>query len=254
MAQKQLDSLLSAIDQSGLDVWEVIYDQYVSNPVTFDYDRIKEIDYKESSGFGLRAVVDGRLGFVATTDPTRLVDLPEQVKASAAFGETAGFDFPGGNDFPKVKTAHKSTRNFSRDTAIERGERTIARIKAELPAVQAGAVFRPVWSKRRIVNSSGLDASYEQTVLGVSVSGILVEGDSIQGVYEGHGSCRDDADMDAMITKVIERFAASSQLIKLQSGVYPVVFTPKALPSLLAAIRLGANGRTVQKGASPLSI
>lgn len=253
MADRPLNTLRKAIDAAGIADWEIIYDQTVSSPVSFEYDRLKEMGYKEASGFGLRVVADGKIGFAPTTDPARIGDLPGQALASARFGETAGFAFPGESELPVVATEDESVRKFSQDMAIERGEALIERIKSELPDVQAGADFRSSLSTRRILNSSGFDGRYEHTSLGVSVEGILVEGDSIQGIYESHSACRDDADLDAMGTKVIERFEASRKVVSLESGEYPILFTPKALRSLLAAVMIGTNGRTVQKGASPLT-
>lgn len=252
MSDNMLGVLQDAIQKAGIPDWEIVYDRAATNPVHFEYDRLKEIGYKESSGIGLRIISGERLGFACTTDPTRVAELPSQALDAAPYGERAGFDFPEQGDYPEVTTRSDTVDEFTMETAIARGKEVIARFKEENASIQAGVDFNSAQSTRSILNSNGLDASYDTTRLGVVVSGILVDGDSIQSVYESHSSRRDDADLEALTTKVLERFRASERVVPLESDSYPVIFTSKALPSILAAIKMGAGGRTVQKGASPL--
>ena len=72
-------------------------------------------------------------------------------------------------------------------------------------------------------------------------------------VYDLHDSCRDDAPLKAMADRVVDRVSKARTLSDLSTGAYPVVFAPKAAAGLLIAIQMGANGKMVQKGASPLT-
>ncbi|MFH1739889.1 MAG: metallopeptidase TldD-related protein [bacterium] len=249
----QLDQIEKQLGQADVKKWEILCDSSTAAPVLFEYDKLKEIGYREASGVGLRIIHEGRIGFTSTSNPDRFSDLPAAALASAAYGEKATFDFPSQPIDGRINTYDESTAQVSSETLIERGEKMVSMIKEEIGDVQAQVEFHPNTHSRLIRNSTGLDAMYETTGLGVSVEGILVEGDSILSVYDSHESCRDDALIETMAIRVIERVRMAREVTDFPSGGYPVLFTPKASASLFMGIQMGTNGRLVQKGASPLT-
>lgn len=252
MILEHVEEIEKLLRKAGIKRGEILCDVSTSAPVSFEYDKLKEIGYRESSGVGLRIIHEGRIGFTSTSNPARFSDLPSAALASAAYGEEATFDFPSQPSNGPVDTYDESTARIKSETLVDRGKKIVSMIKEEIGDAQAFVEFYPSTHCRLIRNSSGLDAMYESTGLIVSVGGILVEGDSILSVDDTHESCRDDAPMEAMATRIIERVRMAREVVDFPSGGCPVLFTPKAAASLLIGLQMGANGKLVQKGASPL--
>jgi len=247
-----LEKMEKQLRLAGIKQWEILCDSGTSAPVSFEYDNLKEIGYRESCGVGLRIIHGGRIGFTSTSNPARFAQLADAALASASFGDAARFEFPCQPSDGHVGTYDESAARISSEALVDRGEKIVSMIKEEIHDVQTLIEFHPSTHHRLIRNSSGCDAVYESTELAVSVGGVLVEGDSILSVYDMHESCGDDAPIDAMATRVVERVRMAREVVDLPSGSYPVLFTPKAVTSLLIGLQMGTNGKLVQKGASPL--
>ncbi len=253
MILEQLGSIEKQLRKTGVKKWEMVCDVTTSAPVSFEYDKLKEIAYREASGVGLRIIRDGRIGFTSTSNPSRFPGLPDAALASAAYGSEASFDFPSQPTDGSVDIYDEKTAGLASEVFVDRGGKIVDMIKDEIDDVQAFVDFHPSTSRRLVRNSCGLDAVYETTVLNVSVGAILVDGDSILSVYDSHESCKDDAALESMATRVIERVRMARELADMPSGTYPVLLTPRVVASLMTGLRMGTNGKLVQKGASPLT-
>ena len=69
-------------------------------PVSFEANRLKMLETKESSGTALRVVKDGRIGFSATNNPDDVDGLVDRAVELAEFGAEARFSLPGPADRP----------------------------------------------------------------------------------------------------------------------------------------------------------
>jgi len=253
MIFEQLGQIEKRLHDAGVKKWEILCDASTSAPVSFEYDKLKEMGYREASGVGLRIIHEGQVGFTSTSNPARFPDLPDAALASAAYGIEATFDFPAQPTNGSVNTFDEKTAGLPGRVFVERGRYIVNMIKDEIGDAQTLVEFRPSTYRRLIRNSSGLDAMYETTMLNVSVGGILVDGDCILSVYDSHESCKDDAALESMATRVIERIRMARDLAELPTGMYPVLFTPRVAASLMIGLQMGTNGKLVQKGASPLT-
>jgi len=248
-----LDRIEQHLVEAGIRHWEILCTRSLSTPVSYEYDKLKAMAYREVSGIGLRVIHDGRIGLASTSNPNRITQLVEAAHASAVYGEKAAFEFPSQPANRAVKTCDESIPALPGERLVERGDYIIAAIKEKAPEVQVSVEFHPTVHKITLRNSTGLNGGYETTELAVSIEGIVVDGDSILSVYDLHDSCRDDAPLKAMADRVVDRVSKARTLSDLSTGAYPVVFAPKAAAGLLMAIQMGANGKMVQKGASPLT-
>ncbi|HPA46099.1 MAG TPA: TldD/PmbA family protein [bacterium] len=248
-----LDRIEKQLAEAGIKHWEILCSRSLSTPVSYEYDKLKGMGYRETSGIGLRVIHEGRIGLASTSNPNRMTQLTEAALASAVYGEKATFEFPAQPTDGSVKIYDESVPALSGERLVQRGDGIIAAIKEKVPDVQVSVEFHPTVQQVNLRNSAGLNGNYETTGLAVSIEGILIEGDSILSVYDSHDSCRDDAPLEAMANRVVDRVSGARTLSDLSSGAYPVLFSPKAVASLLIAVQMGANGKLVQKGASPLT-
>src|SRR3990170_2631248 len=82
------------IARQAADAAEVYYVSHEETPVSFEANRLKALETKETSGAAVRLIKNGRIGFASSTDlrnPRIIVDM---ALAVAQFGAQARFQFP----------------------------------------------------------------------------------------------------------------------------------------------------------------
>jgi PmbA protein len=105
----------------------------------------------------------------------------------------------------------------------------------------------------QIRNSRGGSVGEHKTVLSASLSGNLVEGESMLDIFEADASCRAAVDVDGVVARTIEQFELARETGTLSTKEMPVIFVPKGVgDALLSPLVIGLSGKTVQQGASPL--
>ncbi|MFH1963227.1 MAG: TldD/PmbA family protein [bacterium] len=243
------------------DSAEIIYAQRESMPVKFESNKLKCIRLKQTEGIGLRVIHHGQIGFSSTTaardtasNPDRIDKLITYAMESASFGQEARFVFPSQPETLKdVCIFDKETALLSDREIKTMGEEIIACILEKEPDIQCGLEINRSISTIRILNSSGLDVSYEKSHLSVSVEGLLVSGQSLIWVFDGEWSCKYSKELLSKIPqKIIDVLSLTKKDAVVKTGQMPVIFTPHVVSMLLEPIELGLNGKMVQKGVSPL--
>ena len=70
--------------------------------MSFEANRLKMVDTRETSGLALRLVKDGRIGFSSTTNLEEEDALVERALEMAPFGAEALLEMPSAVDYPSV--------------------------------------------------------------------------------------------------------------------------------------------------------
>ncbi len=256
--ENMLNNCLKQVDSA-----ELIYVQKESLPVKFESNKLKCIRSRQTEGIGLRVIHQGQIGFSSTTsvsardiasNPDRINTLIAYALESASFGQKALFTFPlQVEGLKNVCIFDKDTTLLSAREIKDMGEEIIASILEKEPDVQCGLEISRSISTIRLMNSSGLDVSYERSHMSVSVESLLVSEQSLIWVYDGKWSCRYSKEL---LTEIPQKITNALSLTKreamIKTGQLPVIFTPHAVSTLLEPIELGVNGKMVQKGVSPL--
>jgi PmbA protein len=239
------------------DSAEIIYVQRESLPVKFESNKLKCVRSRQTEGIGLRVIHQGQIGFSSTTaandaalNPDKLITYALE---SASFGQEARFAFPSQAELNDVCIFDKETTLLSAEEIRDMGEEIIARILEKEPTVQCGLEISRSASMIRLMNSSGLDVSYERSHISVSVEGLLVSGQNLIWVFDGEWSCRYSNELLIRIPqKITDALALTKKDAVVKTGQMSVIFTPHAVSTLLEPIELGINGKMVQKKVSPL--
>ncbi|MEK7273811.1 MAG: metallopeptidase TldD-related protein [Candidatus Desantisbacteria bacterium] len=244
-----------------VDSAEIIYVQKESLPVKFESNKLKCIRSRQSEGIGLRVIHQGQIGFSSTTsignaasNHDRIDKLITYALESASFVQEARFTFPlQPKGLKDVCIFDKETTLLSAKEIKDMGEEIITRILEKEPDVQCGLEISKSISTTRLINSSGLDMSYERSHISVSVEGLLVSGQSLVWVFDGEWSCKYSKELLTKIPqKITDALALAKRDAVIKTGRMPIIFTPHAAGILLEPIELGINGKMVQKGVSPL--
>ncbi|MCH8284471.1 MAG: TldD/PmbA family protein, partial [Chloroflexi bacterium] len=222
-------------------------------PASFEANRLKLLETKESSGTALRVVKDGRIGFSATNNPDDVDGLVDRAVELAAFGAEARFSLPGPAERADVVVYDEATERLSIEAMVGLGQRMIDDLlKANRDLVCEAGVTKSVGAVE-IMNSNGGQAGYERSTFSMALHGTLIRGTDMLFVGDWASSCRPDLDPDAITRRVIRQLELAMETAEAPSGEMPVLFSPRGVASaFIGPLATALNGRTVLQGASPL--
>ncbi len=251
--EKNIDERTLDLALKGSDSAEVIYEEGESRSISFENNKLKSVYTKSIRGIGLRVIKDGRIGFSSTTDfrdPGRLVT---NAIESAKFGQEARFGFQPNSEFKSVTLFDEDVENYHVEKGIQIGKEAIDRVLSVNPDYECGVSIGKGASKSHLINSSGLDVSSRSTSFGTSIDILLVKDKGLLWVGEGESSAKLSDNLCEQVAKALHDLKLAENEVDISTGSYPVVFTSKAIGTLLSTFETGCNGKMVQKGVSPLT-
>ncbi|HID95386.1 MAG TPA: TldD/PmbA family protein [Candidatus Latescibacteria bacterium] len=253
------------IAKSRAEAAEVIQVNSETTSVQFKAGRLATVETKYESGVGLRVIVDGRIGFSSTTDDSKAEELVGNAVSSARFGQAARFELPGSVEWAHndksspasgvddLKLVDEHVLNFTLQKAVEEGRKAIELIKEARPEVLTDILIGKTRKQVRIVNTSGLDRSYEKTVFRYYIMGMVVNDQGFLLVEEGRTSGKLRLETEGYVGSLVRKVKLADAVAEVKTGRMPVIFVPEVLADLLEALEIGTNGKMVQKGSSPLA-
>jgi len=220
--------------------------------ISFDAGKLKNADRKKQSGFALRVIFDGALGFSSTTDPARIDDLVDSAIAAARCAKKVDYEFAPHVEIKTVEIFDKAVADFSPEDAIREGRYAVESMGDAYSKGLVYAKFGSNISRVRILNSAGCDVSYKMTGFMQDIMLNIVEGDSILWIDDGHYSSDLSLKTDEYVASIADRATKAETTAPKVSGKMPVIFPANQLPKLLEGIDLAVNGLNMLKGQSPL--
>jgi len=246
--EKVLDLALKNSDSA-----EVIYEEGESRSISFENNKLKSVYTKSIRGIGLRIIKNGKIGFSSTTDFRNPEKLVTNALESAEFGQEAKFEFQSKDQLKDIKMFDENVVNYPIEKGIQIGNEAIAKALTANPDYECGVSIGKGVGKSRLINSKGLDTSDQSTSFGISMDILLVKDNGLLWVGEGESSAKVEDGLDKHTTKMLHDLRLAEKVIDISTSAYPVVFTSKAIGTLLSTFESGCNGKLVQKGVSPLT-
>lgn len=242
-----------ALAQRHADQAEVFSVSSRSIPVSFEANRLKSVDARESSGMALRIIKDGRIGFSSTSDMADTEGLVARAVEMLPFGARAHMDFPASSEYTHVPTYDEGTAALQSASLVEMGGALIDRMHRDWPdVVWEGRVSQGVGSTR-LLNSNGLEAEETSSSMGLGIEGTLVRDTDMLFVYGRTSSCKPDLDTDAVVAALTRKLQWAERVAPAPIGQPPVIFTPQAVAGLLLGpLMAGFNGKNIVQQSSPL--
>ncbi len=246
--EKTLDLALKNSDSA-----EVIYEEGESRSISFENNKLKSVYTKSIRGIGLRIIKNGKIGFSSTTDFRKPEQLVTNAIESAKFGQEAKFEFQPKNKFKDIKLYDESVVNYPVEKGIQIGKEAIEKALSANSNYECGVSIGKGVGKSRLINSSGLDVSTQSTSFGTGMDILLVTDNGLLWTGEGESSAKVVDCLDKHTTKMLYDLRLAEKEVEISTASYPVVFTSKAIGTLLSTFETGCNGKMVQKGVSPLT-
>ncbi|MFQ5964776.1 MAG: TldD/PmbA family protein [Candidatus Scalinduaceae bacterium] len=232
---------------------EVIYEEGESRSISFENNKLKNVQTKSIRGIGLRVIKDGKIGFSSTTDLRKPEQVVSNAMESAKFGQEAKLEFQPKNQFIDIKLFDEKVVNYPIEKGIQAGKDEIAKALSTNSNYECGISIGKSIGLSRLINSSGLDVCTQFTSFGIGVDILLVKDKGLLWIGEGESSAKLVEDLTKHTEKALQDLKLAEREVEIATGSYPVVFTSKAIGTLLATFETGCNGKMVQKGASPLT-
>jgi len=225
-------------------------------PVNFEVNKLKSIDISESEGKALRVINKGRIGFSSSTGNEDLDLIVEKAVATSEFGSTASFDFPKEtkrSEKEKIDVYDKKVAGKSIDEMIKVGEDIIERMKDFNRKLRYDVTILKDYCEIEYLNSRGGNFSYNKTAISYSVMAQQIEDQDMLMIYSSLESGKDNLNTEEITSEIIKNLKWGDKIVPVESGMMPVIFTPKAALVLFLPIISGLNGKMVLKKISPLT-
>ncbi len=222
-------------------------------PVVFEANRLKSLQSKESRSISLRVFKNGRIGFASSNKPEDIDFLVKSAIETAEFGAKANFQLPSQTNFSVVEVYDSNTEKVSLDEMVNLGNGMVSALTEYTPDILCEASISRNTLSIDIANSSGLEAAYKKSGFAVSVEGTVIHGSDMLFVGEGESSCHPVLDTTRVLDSVRLQLDRARNQAKINSGKFPVIFTPDGLASAFISPLMAAfNGKVVLEGASPM--
>ena len=247
-------AVIARCGEMGIGEYELYYQTAESTCVGAYQQEINQFTGSVEGGVCFRCIVDGKMGYASTQILSR--EEAESVVARAVDNasvletEEQVFLGEGGQEYEKLDIIP-----YDLPGTEELIETVLATQKAVYDAdsrVIDGGTTQGLAERSEIAifNSKGLDLNYVNCVAGLVVSAIVSDGQEMANDLQLKLAKLDTIDYDALAKK-----AASGAVQKLggevaPTGVYPVVFDPKAMSALLQTFSGIFSSEAAQKGLS----
>ena len=246
------EDLLSEADRVA-DAAELFWVAREGTPVSFEANKLKQAEYRETSGVALRIIKDGRIGFSSTTNLGEWRSLIDSALEMAPFGAQARFQFPGKEAYEGVEIYDPSVDGISQDDLAGYGHSLIDGALSQWPDVLWDARISKSKATVGIMNSVGCRSEYAKSVFSMSLHGERIQGTDMLFVWDRRASCRVEDFVGEVLDTVLGQLDMARETVPAPEGDVPVLFTPEAAASsLLSPLLAGFSGKSILQGSSPL--
>jgi PmbA protein len=245
--------LLDLAVKAGAEAAEVFWTTSQSHPVTFEANRLKQVESIELSGLGLRMWVAGRCGIAVAYGAVEPEQLVEKAKALSEWGRLEA-SLPVDRNPP---TWQLEAPAVDAKTLVEQGRHVIAQLRDHYPDVLCSGEWSYGTETLRLVNTQGVDCSFTDYSIEGYISAEWVRGDDFLEVSAGQLRVPRPQqpmlplDTHRWLAELGQRLDWATSTVAIPSGRYPVLFLPSAAATLLDPIAAALSGRHIAQRSSP---
>jgi PmbA protein len=243
-----LDRLMQQAEQA--EVFEI---ESEATNIGFEANRLKSFEVEETRGVAARVVVNGRLGFAASSDMDATDKLIANVLESARHGDAIPFHFPAPRPGPPVQVYDPELAALPTERLIAMGREIITTVLAAEPDAHVNVDLERRVRRTTVRNSAGTQVTVETAPLSISAMVERVRGDDVVTLFEYFNTAIKDEGYQAFAQRMADKLLLAKQAATLASGRMPVLFSPSGAPVLGLPLMLGLNGKNVYRGISPMA-
>jgi len=250
MAQKALALAI----KNGADEAEVYYANSRSTSANIRKNMVEGAKEQFSEGIGIRAIIDGAVGFASTNIPNRLEDAVKIAVDSARVRESDPdwTGLPSNAKYPDVTgTFDKKIVQMELDECIELALQMIEGARSSEILATSGS-FSRTYSKHLILNSNGVEVKEEGTSTSGFIDVITTKGDTATA-YDFEVSRNHDIDFHQIGINAAKLAQGSQNGISIEPHKTDVILHPFAFSDIIeSAFAPSIDADNMQKGRSSL--
>ena len=250
-------AVIARCAQLGIEEYELYYCCAESTSVGAFQQEINQFTGSVNGGVCFRCIVGGKMGYASTEElsEAEAAAVVDRASGNASCLETEDPVFlgQGGQVYEKLELHPYELPTT--EELISKVLQTQKAIYDANPGVVDGTITQGISESSRIAiyNSKGLDLSYANQSSGLVCVAVVSDGSQMSNNAEIKLGKLDTIDHEAIAAK-----AAAGALEKMggeavDTGVYPVIFDPRAMSDLLSTFRGIFSSEAAQKGLSQLA-
>ncbi|MDD2439885.1 MAG: TldD/PmbA family protein [Methanosarcinaceae archaeon] len=251
LAKKALD----LAEKAGAEEAEIYYVSNHSTSVNFKKDALENAKDHKLEGIGIRASLNGAVGFASTNAPKELENTVKSAIASAKVRESDPDwkGLPSNQKYPKVAGIYdKRIEGMELEECIGYALELIEGTKEYPGVLPTSGGFTRAKGKQLILNTNGIEVEEESTAISGFVDVITLEGET-STAYDYDISRKLELDFVNVGKKASELALKSRNGINVEAGKTEVILHPFAFADLMeAAFAPSLDADNVQKGRSGL--
>ncbi|MCK4329515.1 TldD/PmbA family protein [candidate division WOR-3 bacterium] len=241
---------LMEIAKKVSDKVEIYSLEKTENGIVFENAKLKDIDSKLQSGFSLRIIKDGKLGFAFTKNLIDREEFVQNALDSLKGGVEAKFNLPLTKDLPKLQTYDPSIETLTNTEIVDECNR-ICDILSPKTNGQINLYAGSEVDKIRLINSNGTDLSTESSFY-YNYTSIMYPGgySSISRVvtYKHFEKTPDEC-----LNYILNTYNQASKEVTPKGGKMKVLFLPETLYVLMWRLWFATSGKSLYEKQSPIS-
>lgn len=245
---KFLDKLIS----KGIVEGEAYKLEKVRQQITFENNKLKTVKTSQNSGVAIRAVVDGKMGFITSTNLDDVDKVIENAISVARVSDNREFDFSKPLEYENMELKNKKIWEIPEEQLIEDGTRAIEELTKYDKDLMTYISFNKEKTEITIENTNGVNACYEKDVLEVNLFANMIKGTNFIFCGESKSSLSEKYDIREMADRAREKVNILKVTATFLPGNKSVILTPDAMSMILLTLHQGINGSMIEKGVSPL--
>ena len=246
---------LRLAEKAGAEEAEIYYAASHSTGVNFKKDAIESAKDRFSEGIGIRAIVNGAVGFASTNSAAQIENAVEVAVAEARVRESDPdwISLPSNGNYPTVSGIFdKKVEALELEACIEYSLALIEGTKEVPDTLPTSGGFTRAKGRQLILNTNGIEVEEESTAVSGFVDVITVNGQT-STAYDFAVSRSLDIDFFALGKNAAELALKSNDGIKIEPQKTDVIFHPFALSDIIGeALAPSLDADNIQKGRSGL--
>ena len=222
---------------------------------------VEALTSAESSGIGVRVIVDKRVGFAhaGTLDEGAITEALSEARDNAQFGEVDewnGLAVPDGVEPPELDLYRPELASFPTDRKVEMAlelERAVIGSDPRITGVRTSS-YGDASGEAAIATSTGIAVTSRATSCWLTVHALASEDGEVQWGYGVDvGRTQDELDIGETAADAVERATRMLGAKQPKSQRLTVVLDPRVAASFLSIVGGTLTGERVLKGRSPFA-
>lgn len=240
------ENLLDLAKKRGIEDVEVYEVRSHSKPISFEANRLKQIESSQGGGVALRLWHNGCPGLTVAYGDFDGDDLIDKALAISALNDAETPLLNGENHlvFPEKDI------DVDINSLIEKGQRAIALLRETHPDIICNLDLEWETETSTLINSRGLYCCHSDTTLSASVGVEWVREDDFLGIYDGIYD-NEKLNLDKIIKSIQQRLTWAENQSTVKPHPLPVLFTSNAVVSLWETVSDALNGKRIVDKSSP---